>query len=330
MSKSIDTIRGLFKRRINRRILQRASYILLLLALGIGDVGTTTLVLAAPSAQEIVNLQTTYALVYQLPNGPICAGESYDIPVRVESRSTGLLNGDQVNFQELLYGVTVVAHSNDHSIVEFDPYIGVTGDEELAVPGQDPTEINLILYAKKAGTTSISFDAEKSSIFFNAKFPPRPIKVVNCKYKVTVNSRWDWSLTAYGVRISSNLAAYTNGEMSVNADGTLLNGTANAGWFMSSFAAGCNQSHRIADSQALLQGSQSSDGSQITVHIVFKSVTIASTHCVGGETRQFTPPPIRITLPAEGGTETVDHPFQLGGENLAGTSTIQITPLPTQ
>ena len=302
----------------------------LIIVLGFGDVGATTSASAAPSAQEIVNLQTTYALVYRLPNGPICAGQSYNIPIRVEARSTGSLNGEQVNFEELLYGVTVVAHSNDHSIVEFDPDLGVTGNEELMGPGAEPTEINLVLHANKIGTTSIYFAAQKSSISFNATFPPRTVKVLNCKYKVTVNSRWDWSLSAYGVNLSTHLAAYTKGEMTLSSDGTLLSGTGNSSWAMSSSAPGCNQAHQISDSQVLFQGGPSTDGSQVTINIVFKPATLTSTHCIGGETGQFNPPPIRITLPATGGSDSVNHSFQLGAENLAGISTIQITPIANQ
>jgi hypothetical protein len=323
-------VRGVISKAGNKISRPMILCLILVFAVCPGGAGQNTSVLAAPLAQEIVNLQTTYALVYRLPKDPICAGETYNIPVRLEARSTGSLNGDQVNFEELLYGVTVVANSNDHNVVEFDPYIGVTGDEELLGPGGEPTEITLVLFAKKAGSTSISFDAQKPSIFFNAKFPPKPIKVVNCKYKVNISSRWNFRISVAGWTGSTGMAAISSGEMRLNDVETSLQGTGRVDWTMYSISPGCSQHHKIAVSQVHLEGTPGENDSQIVVKVTYDPASLSSTHCVGGESGQFAPPPINVSLPADGGAQTVDHSFVLGEENLTGYSTVKITPIAAQ
>lgn len=308
---------------------QRAFHLFLVITFFIVSISQVTPAQASSPSQQNGNITTTYSMRVTLPPPPICANQQYNVTVEVDSKSQGIMNGQQAQFSEVLYGVQVDAHSTNTGVAAISPDREVTGDPLLAAPGGDsgPAVAEFTLQAQKAGTAKLVFETMIGHNINSYLGPVIPIKVINCKYKVTLVSSWSFSRTEYGVTIYSHLTQSSQGEMQLSDSGNALDGTATVTWAMSSYAPGCNQSHQLPVASAKLTGTVNQDADTLTVHVAFGQADLSSTHCIGGETGQFAPPEIEFTVPATGGTQGKDHSFQLGGEDLHGYTTVIVTPV---
>jgi len=334
MNRDARVCKALFLASRSKSLFFRILLIAFLMVFGIGSVGQTIPAQAAAPAQQTVNWTTTYSMHVHLPPDLICAGKDYNIAVEVVGTSQATISGESVHVEDYMYGITVDAHMTDKSIATISPDSEVTGDALLASPGGlSPIEAEFVLHAVKAGITSVTFHPTIQGANTANWQPHFLIKVVNCKYKVTLNSSWFFSISVGGYTGSSHLTESSKGEMQLNDSDNSLNGTADVKWAMSSISPGCSQSHKIASSTARLVGTPIQNGSAIMggtmykVQVIFDQTTLDSIHCMGTSTGQFAPPPIEVTIPDTGGAKSVDHPFVLGEENLSGITTVYLIPV---
>ena len=90
----------------------------------------------------------------------------------------------------------------------------------------------------------------------------------------------------------------------------------------------CSHSHSITLGQAQLSGNQSDFDVNVTINYdAFELVTV---NCASGTQGQIQVPPLKVTLPTTGGATGKVVPFPVGNEQLAGTATIIIVPIPIQ
>jgi hypothetical protein len=319
-------LRELFSSARNGGSVRYIFSFLLVFAIGAGNAGRSSRTPAGQADQQAGHFQTSYALTVHPPSDLICAGREYRYTVEVEQRSVGTVDGDDVRFEEILQGIKITAQSENPSIAAVSPDSEVTGEALLANPaGMSPIEAEFTLNAEKAGTTSVQFGTtiNGATRSFGAVLP---VEVVNCKYKVKATSGWSFSAP----NIYSHLVASTNGELQITPDSeNVLKGTAKVDWDMSSFSAGCGHSHFIPQATAQLDGTLNEDGT-LKVRVTFDRTDLSSVHCVGGESGQFAPPAIEITVPSTGGSQLVDHSFRLGEEDLHGSTVVHIIPAAAQ
>jgi hypothetical protein len=152
-------------------------------------------------------------------------------------------------------------------------------------------------------------------------FGPRaPIKVVNCKYKVTA---FTYTGASYP-NLRSYIISRTSGEMK-SSDGQSFSGTTGVNWQAFSFSALCSHSHTFSPAQAQLKGTLNQD--QLTVQVTFDAASFSSTNCASSNSGQLLAPPLIITVPASGGGKHWTYSFPWGLEALEGSASIYVTPI---
>jgi len=173
-------------------LLQRAIILALMLVLAVGSAGQAAPAQAAPIAQGTGSqYEIKYILAIYLPDGqPICAGRDYPVRVRlVESTQQVEPKPSEplVSIKELS-GITVQAFAKDESVGTLSPRKLITG---WNVEEDAPGEATFTFHAKKAGTTDLYFETLIRTAITGTHDeyigPVRTIKVVNCKYKLTMN-----------------------------------------------------------------------------------------------------------------------------------------------
>lgn len=190
MFRSSYALRGKF---VNK-LLQRAMTMIMiwLFVLTVGSAGGTTPAQAASAAQGTGRqYEIKYILaIYVSDNQEICAGQDYPIRVRL------LKSTEQVEPKpskpepsiKYLSGIAVQAFAKDESIGTLSPRKLITGfNLEQDAPG----EATFTFHAKKAGTTDLYFETliRKAITGTDNEYigPVRTIKVIDCKYKLTMN-----------------------------------------------------------------------------------------------------------------------------------------------
>jgi hypothetical protein len=173
-------------------LLQRTLNLALMLALSLGSTGQATMAQAAPPAQEVTNVSTRYHFSIRTPPDPICVGRDYDIAVIPLADTSGNYQGQKIKFDTKgLANITIGALVKNKSIGTLSPSKQVSGFAwaiahalESTMESDNPGEALFKFHAKKAGETDLYFEA-----LINGKYvgPVVPIKVVNCKYKLTMN-----------------------------------------------------------------------------------------------------------------------------------------------
>ncbi len=203
-------------------LLQRAILLMLMLILSLGSVGQTIPAQAAPPAEEITNMR--FYLNVRYPQ-TLCAGREYSIPVTPLVELDGKReDGQKFNYPDrIVPGVPVTAEIRDTNIATVDPAkpqskkTGYLPGDLLGTSSLDAQErlgnfgeVVFKLKAKKAGTTTLYLTAKVPNRWSGGRekyFGPQgmpvggPIKVVNCKYEVTMTYNWDYSFPAARMRV---------------------------------------------------------------------------------------------------------------------------------
>ena len=173
-------------------LVQRMTILVLAFALSLGSTEQPTRAQAAPLVQGTGSqYEIKYILaIYVSDNQEICAGQDYPIRVRL-LKSTEQVEPKPTKPEpsiQYLSGITVQAFAKDESIGTLSPRKLITGwNVEQDAPG----EATFSFHAKKAGTTDLYFETliRKAITGTDDEYigPVRSIKVINCKYKLTMN-----------------------------------------------------------------------------------------------------------------------------------------------
>jgi hypothetical protein len=172
--------------------LQFTIILILALALNLGSAGRATLVQAAPRAQGTGSqYETKYLMaIYVSDNQEICAGQDFPIRVRLVESTQQLEPKPSKPEPSIKYlsGRTIQAFAKDESIGTLSPRKLITG---WALDQDAPGEATFTFHAKKAGTTNLYFETliRKAITGTVDEYigPVRTIKVINCKYELTMN-----------------------------------------------------------------------------------------------------------------------------------------------
>lgn len=173
-------------------LLQRMMILIVVFAFSLGSAGQSTPVQAAPRAQGTGSqYETKYILaIYVSDNQEICAGQDYRIRVRLVESTERLEPKPSKPEPSIKYlsGIAVQAFVKDKSVGTLSPGKLITGwnvDEDA------PGEATFTFHAKKAGTTDLYFETliRKAITGTDDEYigPVKTIKVINCKYKLTMN-----------------------------------------------------------------------------------------------------------------------------------------------
>lgn len=198
-------------------LLPRAIILVTMLMLGVGNAGQATSVQAAPPADEITNMRF-YLNISHLPT--LCAGREYSIAVTPLVELDGKRpDGQKFNYKDrIIPGVEITAEITDTKIATVDPakpqskksgylpesLLGTSSLENQERLG-NLGEVVFKLKAKKAGATTLIFTAKVPRQWSGGRdryFGPQgmpaggPVKVVNCKYEVTMIYNWQYSFPA--------------------------------------------------------------------------------------------------------------------------------------
>ena len=173
-------------------LLHHTLNLILMLALSFGSAGQTVPAQAAPPAQEVTNVSTRYHFSIVIPPGPICAGKDYDIVVTPLEDSEGKYQGQKFKSNTKgLANIAIEALVKNPSIGKLSPNKQVSGFAwavanalESTLQSDNPGEALFKFHAKKAGETDLYFEALIKGTYVG---PVVPIKVVDCKYKLTMN-----------------------------------------------------------------------------------------------------------------------------------------------
>lgn len=315
----------------NFHVVRLSLIVLIFLALVLGNAGQTTPVHAAPLADTRVSWLVT---VY-VPKGPVCVGGDYPVKVKI------------TKFNEVVFGATgetdwkssLAFPSNAQKVngsVQ-DPNIGTLTPSEV-LTGWDldaPGEAFFNFHANKTGETQLNFkidirDYDKNGAIFKNTVAGERIKVVHCKYKVTITP----TFTASYPNLSGLVIGKAQGEMKADKNGN-LKGTVSVKWDVYWFSQ-CftHDSQFSASPDANLTGSLSQDGSSLTLHADFKPVaysetSIATCYVKGAKsyTSAFPAPPIDVTLPSTGGATTKSLSIQWEQVSMQGSAVISVVPI---
>ncbi len=220
-------------------LLRRATLLILMLMLSLGSAGQTA-VRAAPPAQEITNMRFYLNIRYP---PTLCAGREYSISVTSLVELDGKReDGQKFNYPDrIVPGVPIMAEITDQNIATVDPakpqsktsgslpgdLLGTSSldaQERLGMLG----EVVFKLKAKKAGTTTLYLTAKVPNRWSGGRekyFGPQgmpvggPIKVVNCKYEVTMIYNWQYSFPAANMWLIGTMK-----KAPLNIDSELLTG----------------------------------------------------------------------------------------------------------
>jgi hypothetical protein len=225
----------------------------------------SAVVLSAPPPAEI-----TYKLDVGTPRR-VCAGSEVEVRVALQRNiSQPLPWGGSLTSMD---AVPVTAHVADSDIVGPPESVQVTGwDNSL------PAETWFTFTAKKAGLTTITFTANIAGMRELAggiAWPgvltvvpvDRPVRVVNCRYRVLVVSTWDFP--------ESNLAvssAFEGAELRFGEEGN-SSATAVVNWGSGSYSSGsCSFKETIGPTTATLSGEMDESG-MVRIKITWADAT---------------------------------------------------------
>jgi len=185
--------------------------------INLGSVGQTIPAQAAPPADEITNMRFHLNIFYPVT---LCAGREESIRVTPLVDLDGKReDGQRFNYKgRIVPGVPITAEITDKNIATVEPAkpqsqkSGSLPGDLLATSSLENQErlggfgeVVFKIKAKKAGTTTLYLTAKVPSLWSGGGekyFGPQgmpvggPIKVVNCKYEVTMIYKWQYSFPA--------------------------------------------------------------------------------------------------------------------------------------
>ena len=334
MDKNFHNSRGSSTHDRNPASRWRIVFIALLLALAVGSVGKTPMAQAAPARtnvrlyMEVVNPKTT-----------LCVGESVRYIVKVNSQFTSAPRGwtdKNLPAPFALPRINVDAFSVDKTVGDF---IGTrngsvtrnTGstDEivDLVNPNAEPPphSATFTFKAKKAGRTTLYFEGLAHGQYVTF---PVPVKVIHCKYKVTVISNWFFTEGTGG---SISLVSFVRWATLTAVSENQFMGETTARWIPNIvLPSQCTHSDTVPPSKVTLTGGINTSD-ELVVKVVFGTAALTEVGACGPQsintTHAFTPDPLMVTVPGAGGTwqgtQLLDSPVGL----IPGNVIVIVTPL---
>ncbi|HET7144980.1 MAG TPA: hypothetical protein VFI68_13255 [Anaerolineales bacterium] len=306
--------------------------VLLALALYIGSAGQTTLVQAAPPADETafsVDIATS-----QVPD-PLCTNSLYHIKFFARVRRVADLNGNKINLNGGLApaSLTVRASSSDASVAGFHPEEEHASALDSGIPNTGV--VVFLLQTEGPGSATLTFAGQTAFVGESIIFPllQLPVEVVNCRFKVTITS----IVSGFGPNIGETAVSSVTGELQGNADGTVT-GEADV-TFHTQHTTECLSAVQIAPpSKAALQVSRTGgDDGLLTVNVTYDQIMLFQTNtitCGAGVTsyqqHQFQPPPLSFTVPTTAASFSRPVSLQMGEMGLSGTAIIRVEPIEDQ
>jgi hypothetical protein len=335
-------------------LLQRL-IILMLLLLSLGGAGQISAARAAPPAQEVTNMRFYLNISYPQT---LCAGREYSILVTPLVELDGKrANGEKFNYQDrIIPGVEITAEITDTKIATVDPAkpqskkSGYLPGDLLGTSSLDMQErlgnlgeVVFKIKAKKAGSTNLFLTAKVPRQWSGGRdryFGPQgmpvggAIKVVNCKYEVTMIYNWQYSFPAVNMWLIGTMK-----KVPLTIESESLTGTGQID-FMRVVGGNPHCTYNISTGKSTVDmaGSFSQDPSgndqlKITFNYGPMSEVVASTCTVphfgtrSGTTDWSGQPPVAAVptavFPAEGGSAT----FML---QLGGSLTVTLKPVSEQ
>jgi len=305
--------------------------VLIALALSMGSAGQTTLVQAAPPAN-----QTDFSwdiATSHIPE-PLCTHTLYLIKYFARARRAADLNGSKVDLNGGLApaSLTVKATSSDAGVAGFHPEEERAAALDSGIPNTGV--VVFLLKTEGPGSGTLTFKGQIAFAGENITFPPLevPIKVVTCKFNVTVTS----IVSGFGPNITETAVSSLKGELEGNADGTVT-GQAQVTFhsFQNTDCLSAVQTASPSPSKAALQVSLSGgDGGQLTVNVTYDQIMLFQTNtimCGAGVTsyqqHQFQPSPLSFTVPTTGASFSQPVSLQMGEMELHGTAIIRVEPI---
>lgn len=332
--RSAENVHVLFSRLINL-----ASIFVISLA----GTDLPTSVQAAPPAQEITNMRF-YLNIHYPPT--LCVGREYSIRVTPLVELNGNReDGQKFNYQDrIIPGIAITAEIVNKNIATIDPAkpqsktSGYLPESLLATSSLenqerlgDLGEVVFKLKAKKAGTTNLYLTAKVPGRWSGGRdryFGPQgmpaggPIKVVNCRYKVTA---FTYANASYP-NLQSYLTSKTVGEMK-SSDGQNFSGTTWADWKAFSFSVRCSHKHTFAPAQAQLSGTLDQEQERLTVQVTFDAAPFSSTNCASSNSGELLAPGLVTTVPVSGGGRHWTYSYSWGMESMEGSASMYVTPI---
>ena len=215
MNRNSHNSRGSSTHGRNQNPRWRTVFIALVLALAIGSAGQPPLAQAAPSPQQGFGYRLR---AINLSGGDfICVGDRVKLNVRV---TRGFEN--QQNIQDVT-GVLVTASTSNASIGQLDQVEANTG-----YIADFPGIVNFKFTAKKAGTTTISFEGTINHTWLGiaigtyTRTDQVVLTVEECQYRVS-------GFSDFSVEGSVVVAVFNDAVMRLGSDG-LYTGTATVEW----------------------------------------------------------------------------------------------------
>lgn len=297
-----------------RRTVISILYAALISVLAVGSAGQISPAQAAPAGVPV----TVYMDIAN-PKYTVCAGKEVSYQARVFTPPRTLPIGIKVDAYALP-GIKVEAFSQDKNVGDFVGTIKgfktrVTGQsDELLDDEPTPHTAYFTFKAKKAGRTILYFEGmvHGEYVSFNV-----PVKVINCKYKVKLVSKWSAGMIS---------VATMDGEIESDEQG-YFTGSATVNWVTSKI---CGIVSPIAPSKADLTGTTNASG-QLVVQITFGPASSSGGGPCDGisvTTSNFlTPDPLTITVAASGGTFRKVQLVTAKNGSFPGSATITVIPL---
>lgn len=312
----------------------RNVFIALLIALAISSVGQTPSAQAAPARtnvrlyMEVVNPKTT-----------LCVGESVRYIVKVNSQFTSAPRGwtdKNLPAPFALPRINVDAFSVDKTVGDF---IGTrngsvtrsTGstDEivDLVNPNAEPLphSATFTFKAKKAGRTTLYFEGLADGQYVDF---PVPVKVINCKYKVTVISNW---FITQGTGGSISLVSFVRWATLMAVSENNFMGESTARWIPNIvLPSQCTHSDTVPPSKVTLTGGINTSD-ELVVKVVFGTAALTEVGACGPQpidtTNAMLPDTLEVKVPGAGGTwqgtQLLDTPSGL----IPGPVTVIVIPV---
>ena len=312
--------------RVSQPSRWRFFYLTLIFILGLGGMKPNDAALAAPPKDET---DITFDIsTSPIPN-PACAHTSYDVEFFARVDTVANLNGNQVDLQggPGPSEIEVQAKSSDSSVAEFHPETKTA----TGLDGRIGKGANFVLRTEEPGSATLTMTGKITWANERKIFPPlqQPIKVVNCRFKITINS----ALAGIIPNITETAVYNLTGEIKGDPGGALT-GDSEVNW-KTQQVGDCYVANQAAlPSTANLEGSLSEDGDRLTVHVTFGPVSVLNSlkwTCGGaaGGTSELTfqPTPINFVVPTTGRTVSQPVAIPIGDVTLTGSAIITVVPL---
>ncbi|RPI95572.1 MAG: hypothetical protein EHM40_02680 [Chloroflexi bacterium] len=305
-------------------LLRRALIMMLVLAFSLGSAVWVAPAQAAPSEELII-----YRMIVTLPPDPICVGRDYFVNVRISANQQYL--GQDGELHDLtsvgINGKRIEAFANDESIATLSSSASITGWD---VDNDAPGEVTFKLHTNKAGTTDLFFEAyirEAEASQQEPYFGPKEtIKVVSCKYEVTMN--------ATDVYTGDGVTIWTAGNLNteITGDGGEMQGSGSFAFDSGFVGPPCSISYSEYQNATTITG-HLDDSDQLILDFQYQPGQITSqVSCPdgggsGSQTIDLTNTGIAsVTFPATGGTRALTFTYA-GSDFPPGTMIIDVQPV---